>query len=209
MGVDIDSRSKLRVIPVQQRSANRMEALLDAAAALIDEGGIDAVTTTAVAYRSGSSVGVLYRYFPNVDALLGQLATRNLHLFLQAVKEGSDLTPDEPWSSWDLTLDAFVRLCRSEPSFLHLRFGELITDRFVSDEDSNNTIVAKECANLVAETHSIPVTPDMVFHLEIAVAMGQALMTEAFRRNRDGDEKIIDEARKTIGDYLRNSVPIT
>lgn len=209
MSIDIDSGSTLRAIPVQKRSANRMEALLDAAATLIDEGGIDAVTTTAVAYRSGSSVGVLYRYFPNVDALLRQLATRNLHLYLQAVKEGSDLTPDEPWSSWDLTLDAFVRLCRSEPSFLHLRFGELITDRFLSDEDANNAVIAKEFANLVAETHSIPVTRDMVFHLEIAVAMGQALMTEAFRRNRDGDEKIIDEARNVIGDYLRNSVPIT
>lgn len=209
MSIDIDSGSELRTIPVQKRSANRMEALLDAAATLIDEGGIDAVTTTAVAYRSGSSVGVLYRYFPNVDALLRQLATRNLHLYLQAVKEGSDLTPDEPWSSWDLTLDAFVRLCRSEPSFLHLRFGELITDRFLSDEDANNAVIAKEFANLVAETHSIPVTRDMVFHLEIAVAMGQALMTEAFRRNRDGDEKIIDEARNVIGDYLRNSVPIS
>lgn len=209
MSIDIDSGSTLRAIPVQKRSANRMEALLDAAATLIDEGGIDAVTTTAVAYRSGSSVGVLYRYFPNVDALLRQLATRNLHLYLQAVKEGSDLTPDEPWSSWDLTLDAFVRLCRSEPSFLHLRFGELITDRFLGDEDANNAIIAKEFANLVAETHSIPVTRDMVFHLEIAVAMGQALMTEAFRRNRDGDEKIIDEARNVIGDYLRNSVPIS
>lgn len=209
MSIDIDSGSTLRAIPVQKRSANRMEALLDAAATLIDEGGIDAVTTTAVAYRSGSSVGVLYRYFPNVDALLRQLATRNLHLYLQAVKEGSDLTPDEPWSSWDLTLDAFVRLCRSEPSFLHLRFGELITDRFLSDEDANNAVIAKELANLVAETHSIPVTRDMVFHLEIAVAMGQALMTEAFRRNRDGDEKIIDEARNVIGDYLRNSVPVT
>lgn len=209
MSIDIDSGSTLRAIPVQKRSANRMEALLDAAATLIDEGGIDAVTTTAVAYRSGSSVGVLYRYFPNVDALLRQLATRNLHLYLQAVKEGSDLTPDEPWSSWNLTLDAFVRLCRSEPSFLHLRFGELITDRFLSDEDANNAVIAKEFANLVAETHSIPVTRDMVFHLEIAVAMGQALMTEAFRRNRDGDEKIIDEARNVIGDYLRNSVPVT
>jgi AcrR family transcriptional regulator len=208
MSLDVETGTALRNVPVQKRSADRMEALLDAAAKLIDEGGIDAVTTTAVAYRSGSSVGVLYRYFPNVDALLRQLATRNLHLYLHAVQEGSDLTPDEPWSSWDLTLDAFVRLCRTEPSFLHLRFGELITDRFLSDEETNNSIIAREFAKLVAETHSIPETQDMVFHLEIAVAMGQALMTEAFRRNPDGDPRIIEEARRVIGDYLRNSVPI-
>lgn len=208
MSIEVDTGMSLRNVPVQKRSADRMEALLDAAAKLIDEGGIDAVTTTAVAYRSGSSVGVLYRYFPNVDALLRQLATRNLHLYLDAVREGSDLTPDEPWSSWDLTLDAFVRLCRTEPSFLHLRFGEIITHRFLSDEESNNTLIAKALASLVAEAHSISVTKDMIFHIEIAVAMGQALMTEAFRRDPDGDTTVIEEARRVIGDYLRTNVPI-
>ena len=208
MSIDIEPAVELRTVPVQRRSADRMEALLDAAAHLIDEGGIDAVTTTAVAYRSGSSVGVLYRYFPNVDALLRQLAQRNLVTYLEAVREGSDMTPDEPWSSWDLTLDAFVKLCRSEPSFRRLRFGELITDRFLSDSEPNNAIIARHFADMVSETHSVPVTKDMLFHLEIAVAMGQALMTEAFRTNARGDKRIIEEARRVIGDYLRTSIPI-
>jgi len=208
MSVDIEPAVELRNVPVQRRSADRMEALLDAAAHLIDEGGIDAVTTTAVAYRSGSSVGVLYRYFPNIDSLLRQLAQRNLVTYLEAVREGSDMTPDDPWSSWDLTLDAFVKLCRTEPSFRRLRFGELITDRFLSDSEPNNVLIARYFADMVAETHSVPVTKDLLFHLQMAVAMGQALMTEAFRTNARGDKRIIEEARSVIGDYLRTSVPI-
>ena len=152
---------------------------------------------------------MLYRYFPNVDALLRQLAQRNLVTYLEAVREGSDLTPDHPWSSWDYTLDAFVTLCRTQPSFLRLRFGELITDRFLSESEPNNLVIARHFADMVAETHSVPVTKDMLFHLEIAVAMGQALMTEAFRSNPKGDKRIIDEARHVIGDYLRTSIPIT
>ncbi len=208
MSIDIESAFELRTVPVQQRSTDRMGALLDAAATLIDEGGIDAVTTTAVAYRSGSSVGVLYRYFPNIDALLRQLAQRNLVTYLEAVREGSDMTPDDPWSSWDLTLDAFVTLCRNEPSFRRLRFGELVTDRFLSDSEPNNLVIARHFAEMVSQTHSVPVTQDMLFHLQMAVAMGQALMTEAFRTSAAGDERIIEEARSVIGDYLRNAIPI-
>ena len=68
----------MRTEPVQQRSAERITLLLDAAATLIDDSGIDGVTTSAVAKRSSSSVGVVYRYFPNIQALLRSLAARNM-----------------------------------------------------------------------------------------------------------------------------------
>ena len=108
----------LRNVPVQQRSADRMEALLDAAAAIISEEGVDGVTTTAVAYRSRSSVGVLYRYFPNVESLLKALAQRNMQRFFELVQEGIDKAPvDVPWSSFGNTLDAYVYMYRHEPGF--------------------------------------------------------------------------------------------
>src|SRR6187431_3310269 len=71
----------VRAEPVQQRSAERITALLDAAADLIDEHGIDGLTTSDVATRSASSVGVVYRYFPNIQSLLRALAVRNMDRF--------------------------------------------------------------------------------------------------------------------------------
>lgn len=199
---------ELRTMPVQQRSALRMEALLDAAARIIDEDGIEAVTTTAVAYRSDSSVGVLYRYFPNINSLLQALAHRNLHRYLEKVQEGSDLTPSDPWSSWDLTLDSYVEMYRKEPSFRSLRFGDIITDRFLTAEESNTSVIAKAFAGMISETHSIPVTEDMLFHLELSITMGSSLVALAFQRNPRGDKKVIEQARHTIGEYLRTNIPI-
>jgi AcrR family transcriptional regulator len=199
---------ELRTVPVQQRSNQRMQALLDGAAGIIATEGIDAVTTTSVAYKSGSSVGVIYRYFPNIDSLLRALAHRNLQRYLARVEEGSDRTPADPWSSWDLTLDSFVEMCRSEPSFRQLGFGDIINDRFLDNEVSNNTVVAKAFAGMVSETHSIPVTDGMLFHIEAAVWMGDALMKRAFRSDPLGDERFVEEARRVIGDYLRTNVPI-
>jgi AcrR family transcriptional regulator len=199
---------ELRTVPVQQRSNQRMQNLLDAAAGIIANEGIDAVTTTSVAYKSGSSVGVIYRYFPNIDSLLRALAHRNLQRYLARVEVGSDRTPAAPWSSWDQTLDSFVDMCRSEPSFRQLGFGDIINDRFLANDVSNNTVVAKAFAGMVSETHGIPVSEDMLFHIEAAVWMGRALMDRAFHADPVGDERFIEEARQVIGDYLRTNVPI-
>ena len=201
-------QAELRTVPVQQRSAERMNALLDAAAVLIDEEGIDGVTTTAVAYRSRSSVGVLYRYFPNIDSLLKALAQRNMQRYLEMVAEGSDRTPDIPWSSWDNTLDSYVYMFRHEPGFRRLRFGDIISERFLDPELSNNTLIARAFAEQVSETHGVPVTKDLLFHLEVGVTMGSAIIHRAFQNDPKGDKRFIEHAREFLGNYLRTYLPI-
>jgi len=204
-GVDV---KQLRTIPVQRRSTDRMNALVDAAALVIDREGVEGVTSTGVAYHSGSSVGVLYRYFPNVETLLKALALRNMQRYMEYVAEGSDRTPREPWSSWDNTLDSYVHLCREEPGFRTLGFGDLVSERFLDPEMSNNTVIARAFAEQVAETHSIPTNESLLFHIEVAVVMGHALLHRAFLYNAQGEEKIIEHARDVIGSYLRTHIPI-
>jgi AcrR family transcriptional regulator len=62
--------------PQQQRGEQRMAAMLDAAAAEFAHSGFDAATMTAIAERSGSSIGALYQYFPNKLALARALRER-------------------------------------------------------------------------------------------------------------------------------------
>jgi AcrR family transcriptional regulator len=200
---------RIRNVPIQQRSANRMQALLDAAATIIDEEGVDGVTTTAVAYRSRSSVGVLYRYFPNIESLLKALAQRNMQRFLELVQEGSDTTPDEPWSSWDTTLDSYVHMFRHEPGFRGLSFGDIVNERFLDAELSNNSVIARAFAQQVSETHNVPVTESLLFHMEVGVAMGTAIIHRAFLYDPRGDSRFIEHAREFLGNYLRTYVPIT
>ncbi|MGE5278084.1 MAG: TetR/AcrR family transcriptional regulator [Acidobacteriota bacterium] len=54
----------------QQRSRRTLERLLDAAEGVLAEKGLDAATVPAIAARSGLSVGVVYRRFPDKDALI-------------------------------------------------------------------------------------------------------------------------------------------
>jgi AcrR family transcriptional regulator len=62
--------------PQQARSQKTLERLLDAAEALLIEGGVEAVTVPAVVKRSRASVGAFYARFPDKKALLDTLHER-------------------------------------------------------------------------------------------------------------------------------------
>lgn len=202
-------RVVMRTEPVQQRSAERIELLLDAAAHLIDEDGIDGVTTSAVAKRSGSSVGVVYRYFPNIQSLLRALAVRNMERFLDRVEQGVNASGPEPWSSFDSTLNTFVDMTRHEPGFRALRFGDVIDQRFMNPELSNNQILARKFAEQVGDTYSLTPDADLIFHMEVAVEIAAGLLARAFQLDPAGDERFIETTRQLCGDYLRTNIPLT
>ena len=198
----------MRTEPIQQRSAERIETLLDAAAALVDEGGIDGVTTSAVAKRSKSSVGVVYRYFPNIQTLLRALAVRNMEQYLERVRENVENSPPEPWSSFDRTLDIFVEMNREVPGFRALRFGDVIDQRFLNPELSNNSILARAFAQQIGQTYDFEPDDDLVFHVEVAVEMASGLLGRAFQLDPDGDERFIESTRELCIAYLKTHIPL-
>jgi AcrR family transcriptional regulator len=58
-----------RRIPQQDRGERRVAEVLEAASAVISEVGYEAATMTEIADKAGSSIGALYQYFPNKDAI--------------------------------------------------------------------------------------------------------------------------------------------
>lgn len=70
--VEVGARAR----PVQDRSARTVEQVLDAATALLSEGGFEQLTTNAICARAGLTPPALYRYFPNKYAVLKALGER-------------------------------------------------------------------------------------------------------------------------------------
>lgn len=70
------SSPRLRRVPTQPRAQRTFSRLLDATAAILEESGLEAVNTNAVARRAGMTVPTVYRYFPDKEVLLIALAER-------------------------------------------------------------------------------------------------------------------------------------
>ncbi len=76
LGIDVSlmpetTEASIRPLPArQQRSRDTLARLLDATEEVLAEKGYEGTTVPAIAGRAGLSVGVLYRRFPDKDALL-------------------------------------------------------------------------------------------------------------------------------------------
>jgi AcrR family transcriptional regulator len=103
-----------RRVPKQERSERRVEIMLAAAGAVIGQRGLEAATMTDIAAQAGMSIGALYQYFPNKDAL----AT--------ALRASYAEEMDQRWS-------ALVKVAGASPlSGLAAHLIQLLTD-FVED----------------------------------------------------------------------------
>lgn len=63
----------MRKRPQQQRSRDMVQALIDATGKVIQQAGLDNTTTARIAEVAGVSVGSLYQYFGDKDALIEAL----------------------------------------------------------------------------------------------------------------------------------------
>ncbi|MEU5879923.1 TetR/AcrR family transcriptional regulator [Spirillospora sp. NPDC047279] len=88
-----DRRLRPRKAPGQQRAVETRERLLAAAARVFSEHGYAAGTTNRIAEAAGHSIGSLYQYFPNKDAILVELATAHAREGIAAIERHLDGGP--------------------------------------------------------------------------------------------------------------------
>jgi AcrR family transcriptional regulator len=74
-----------RRIPRQARAEETVAAILEGAAQVLEAGGLAAFTTNAVAERAGVSIGTLYQYFADKNALLLALARQQITIGLTSI----------------------------------------------------------------------------------------------------------------------------
>ncbi len=74
-----------RKSPVQARSRATVATIMEAAAHVLQRRGYPGFTTNHVALRAGVSIGSIYQYFPDKDALLAAMVIQDIALTEQAM----------------------------------------------------------------------------------------------------------------------------
>jgi AcrR family transcriptional regulator len=85
-----------RKTPVQARSTVTVEAISEAAIQVLLSHGTDRLTTTRVAQRAGVSVGTLYQYYPNKQALLFAVLENHLTHVMATVEAACESACHKP-----------------------------------------------------------------------------------------------------------------
>lgn len=115
----------LRRQPRQERGERRIAGILDAADRVFASVGYEAATTNAIAREAGASVGSLYQFFPDKEAILLALAARyreELHAIHDRVftEETARLPLAE---MYDLVVETLAAFYRAHPGCRPMLFG--------------------------------------------------------------------------------------
>lgn len=93
--------------PQQGRARATYDAIVDAAARIVAERGLAGFNTNAVAERAGVSIGSLYQYFPNKDAVMAALIVRQQSMQLGTLQTAA--AKIGPATSLETVVRALVR----------------------------------------------------------------------------------------------------
>ncbi|MBY0322006.1 MAG: TetR/AcrR family transcriptional regulator [Reyranella sp.] len=191
----------------QERSRATVAALLDATARVLTREGYDRASTNRIAAVAGVSVGSLYQYFPNKEALVAALVARHNREILELAQGGL-----KEVASLDLAaaVRAMVRAAVDahlvDPA-LHRIFAEQVPrmGQLAKIEDLERETFLLVKSYLEARRDEISVS-DLDTATSILVTTVEAL-THQFVINKpdaiDADrDRFIDEVTRLILNYL-------
>jgi AcrR family transcriptional regulator len=201
-----DEKRLLRNAPVQARSAARLTTLLDAAAFVLDEVGVERLTTAMVAERAGASIGTVYRYFPDRVILLQALAARNLERLEERIDAAIPTAVGTVLEALDLVADEFISMFRDEPGFKSLRLGDVLDLRGPGRPEPAKARLARSIADSVTVAFDDVDAESLTERLDIALEVLDALVTRAFAVDESGDERFLGSARRTYRSLLDDRV---
>lgn len=197
-----DPTAKQRRVPQQSRSRHRVERILDAAAELVLEEGVDGLSTRQIAERADIPVASLYQYFADRDAIMLALVERDVERMVEAAAadQGALRTVTlaglvEAWMA------ASVRTFRQRPGFVMvwLRGRTNLAVQAYGRAHNGRTAAALFDTATGLGLLSEAAAP---LHTMVAVETGDRLFQLAFADDLEGDAAILSEAVLLVTGYL-------
>lgn len=194
-----------RRVPAQRRSRKRVEQMLHAAAELLAEGGVDALTMRSLAERTEIPIATIYRYFANRDAIIAAYLEHDLQEIQESLRTallGTDTVTFR--SAVRAVLLAHLRYHQSHPESVPVWFGGRLNPVVASTvRELDNRLAASWRAALKA-TGMLRVTPE--FNAELLVNLCDRMFEYVFERPREPAEQedIVLSFLDMIADHMEH-----
>ena len=111
------------------RRGDTRSDLLESAAGLLEERGIEAVTLRAVGERAGVSRQAPYKHFADKGELLSVVAARYFERLAEEMIEAAEGADGDPFVRLEAMLEAYARVALGSPARYRLMFGPEVRGR--------------------------------------------------------------------------------
>ncbi|WP_433443283.1 helix-turn-helix domain-containing protein [Nonomuraea sp. CA-141351] len=197
----------LRRRPVQKRSIDRVERILDACARLLDEVGLDALTTADVARSARVPGGTIYQFFDGKSGMLRELALRNLELLLVRLRRRMAEEDDLTWPrAAELVLTETVEMRRTVPGFTVVDFADTRPggSSFLppGTVKESGDVLAERLYHFALKEAGLPPLPDPYRVMRLAIQATAAALQLAFAASREGDPAMIEQGHRLLRAYF-------
>ncbi len=198
-----ESSAASRRTPLQDRSRQRVERILDAAARVFLERGYDAATTEEIARLAGTSIGSVYQFFPNKLAIFNAISAR----YVERARALFDsfMTPAATARPWHELLgeaiDAFVAFHAVEPAFRAILVNWRVSADMVLASDEVNQDFARRVEVVLAAQAPALTGPRRGLVATMIIEMISATLMLCVRRP-DSAQAIIAETKTMLRRYI-------
>jgi AcrR family transcriptional regulator len=207
--VDTPNSEPLWRIPQQARSWERFHRILDAAAELFVEIGYDSVTTDEIAARADTSVGGLYRFFPDKLAVFHALLDRYLNqlreLFATLHTDETNQLPLETYISQ--LVDGFDQFASENSAFRTVFVQSRLIPTTITMNTAFNQEVAQQLAAFFATRNPALEQAQADLLARISVEAASALDILALSGDRTFQHQVLAETKTMLIVYLQHYLP--
>lgn len=196
------AESSNRRVPVQERSRARVETILEAAAGVAVEQGVDALNTRSIAQHAGLSVSSIYQYFASVDEIIFELIARDMEeMDNQFATDLGALAEYTLSGVVETVMRAFVTVYRRRPAFVEIWLRGRTTAAVQAYGREHNVRIAAQLRTFLDDLGLL--SPDAPQEAGVlAVEIGDRCFQLAFEHQLKGDNFLIEEGIKLISAYL-------
>ncbi|MBD2037687.1 TetR family transcriptional regulator [Leptolyngbya sp. FACHB-321] len=207
MSSDSSKASSLRRLPQQDRSAKRVNHILNTADALFAELGFESATMVEIAARAQTSVGSLYRFFPDKVSILEALALCYLDQLQQVMAElHTPAAIHEPLTTYvDRVSAAFNQFFLSHPGFRTIFVDSYgVSSEILAIKTQVDRQIAEQLATFYAQRIPNLTTEDAEVIALVMVSIVSKLHTLAFSRDEEFQARMMVEVKRLILLYLQS-----
>ena len=189
----------VRVAPQQERSTRRLAGFLESAAELFVEVGYEAATMTAIAERSGSSIGALYNYFPDKQSIAFNLLKQysaNLEVqWTPLMTQAEGLTHAE---FAELFIDRITLFVQERPAYLKLLASPIRFRRDPAARKASRVTIA----NAFRSKNPSLSMEQAVLAANVTMQIVRGMMTVYEEADPKGRVLVVAEFKKVLTLYL-------